>query len=123
MCTLAYERVLGGLGDDRIANSILAGVLLVGTVATALIKADYRSVSQFDCASNPIEVRARNNRGDWPRSDRFGDCFLASSFGLVGMTTAVKQLKQVVLYSGSNLQKSSHQTDMNEAKRATVYVG
>ena len=99
MCTLAYERVLGGLGDDRIANSILAGVLLVGTAATALIKADYRSVSQSisqsDCASNPIEVRARNNRGDWPRSDRFGGCFLASSFGLVGMTTAVKQPKQV----------------------------
>ena len=46
LCTLGYERVLGGLGDDRVANCILAGVLLVGTVATALIKADYRSVSQ-----------------------------------------------------------------------------
>ena len=46
LCTLGYERVLGGLGDDRIANCILAGVLLVGTVATALIKADYRSGSQ-----------------------------------------------------------------------------
>ena len=43
LCTLICERVLDGLRDDRIANSILAGVLLVGTVATALIKADYRS--------------------------------------------------------------------------------
>ena len=42
LCTLVCERVLDGLEDDRIANSILAGVLLVGTVATALIKADYR---------------------------------------------------------------------------------
>ena len=43
LCTLICERVLDGLRDDRVANSILAGVLLVGTVATALIKADYRS--------------------------------------------------------------------------------
>ena len=42
LCTLICERVLDGLRDDRVANSILAGVLLVGTVATALIKADYR---------------------------------------------------------------------------------
>jgi len=42
VCTLICERVLDGLKDDRVANSILAGVLLVGTGLTALIKADYR---------------------------------------------------------------------------------
>ena len=44
------------------------------------------------------------------RSYKFGDCFLASSFGLDGITTNAIQPRQVV-HSGSNFQKSSHQTD------------
>ena len=47
------------------------------------------------------------------RSCRFGDCFLASSLGLVGRTTVAMQPRKVV-YASSNAQKSNHQTDMNE---------
>ena len=57
-----------------------------------------------------------------PHSHWFGDCFLASSFGLVGITTAAIQPRQVV-HMCSNLQKSSHQTDANEAKRHDVLYG
>lgn len=42
LCTTASERLLEFTGDDRIANGMLAAVLLVGTIMTALIKADYR---------------------------------------------------------------------------------
>lgn len=42
LCTLAAERILGSTGDDRIANSVLALVLLLGSGLTALIKPDYR---------------------------------------------------------------------------------
>jgi hypothetical protein len=42
VCTLIAERLLDTLEDDRVANGILAGVLLVGACITALIKPDYR---------------------------------------------------------------------------------
>lgn len=39
---MAGERVLGSSGDDRVSNGMLALVLLVGTILTGLIRADYR---------------------------------------------------------------------------------
>ena len=60
------------------------------------------------------------HRGAWPRSHRFGDFFLASSFGLVGISTAAIQPRQVV-HTCNNLQKSSHQTEATEAKRHGVF--
>ncbi len=39
---MAGERLLDYSKDDRIANGMLAGVLLLGTFLTAMIKADYR---------------------------------------------------------------------------------
>merc|ERR1719220_2275902 len=41
-CTIAAEKTLSSSGDDRYANGMLAGVLLIGTLMTAMIKADYR---------------------------------------------------------------------------------
>ena len=52
---------------------------------------------------------------------RFGECFLASSFGQLGRTTDVKQPKQEV-NAGSNTQKSKHQTDLNEWSRPCVHI-
>ena len=55
------------------------------------------------------------------RSCRFGDYFLASSFGLVGRTIVAMHPRQVV-YAVSNTQKSNHQTDMNEWSGHSVYA-
>lgn len=41
-CTLGAERLLGATQDDRVANGLLAAVLLVGSGLTALIKPDYK---------------------------------------------------------------------------------
>merc|ERR1719400_275103 len=41
-CTIAAEKTLSSSGDDRYANGMLAGVLLIGTIMTAMIRADYR---------------------------------------------------------------------------------
>ena len=51
-------------------------------------------------------------------SYQIGDCFLESSFGLVVRATDAIHPRQI--HSGSNFQKSSHQTDMNDY--VTVYV-
>jgi hypothetical protein len=40
--TLVAERLLDGVDDDRVANGVLCGVLLVGVAITAAIKPDYR---------------------------------------------------------------------------------
>ena len=42
ICTMAAEQLLSHTGNDLLANGMLAGVLLLGTILTALIKADYR---------------------------------------------------------------------------------
>jgi FLVCR family feline leukemia virus subgroup C receptor-related protein len=42
ICTMAGERLLGYSGDDRVANGMLALVLLLGTILTGCIKPDYR---------------------------------------------------------------------------------
>ena len=39
---MAAEQLLSHTGKDLLANGMLAGVLLLGTILTALIKADYR---------------------------------------------------------------------------------
>jgi len=41
-CTMAAEQLLTHTKNDLIANGVLAVVLLIGTILTALIKADYR---------------------------------------------------------------------------------
>ena len=41
-CTMAAEQLLSHTGNDLLANGMLAGVLLLGTILTAFIKADYR---------------------------------------------------------------------------------
>ena len=41
-CTMAAEQLLSHTGNDLLANGMLAGVLLLGTILTALINADYR---------------------------------------------------------------------------------
>ena len=41
-CTLMSERILTLVKDDRIANGILAAILFIGAILTALIKPDYR---------------------------------------------------------------------------------
>jgi len=42
LCTIGAERLLGATNDDRVANGLLAAVLLIGSVLTALIKPDYK---------------------------------------------------------------------------------
>merc|ERR1712004_469239 len=52
-CTMAAESLLVNNEDkkeDLVANGMLAGVLLLGAIMTALIKADYRR--QAACASS-----------------------------------------------------------------------
>ena len=39
---MAAEQILSHTGNDLLANGMLAGVLLLGAILTALIKADYR---------------------------------------------------------------------------------
>ena len=39
---MAAEQLLSHTGNDLLANGMLAGVLLLGTILTALIRADYR---------------------------------------------------------------------------------
>lgn len=40
--TLVAERLLDHFDDDRVANGVLCGLLLVGVGITAFIKPDYR---------------------------------------------------------------------------------
>ena len=43
LCTMGAERLLDYTNnEDRIANGMLAAVLLIGTIMTAMIKPDYR---------------------------------------------------------------------------------
>merc|ERR1712008_512412 len=56
-CTMAAEQLLSNTGNDLLANGMLAGVLLLGTILTALIKADYRR----QAASKPQAVNGTNN--------------------------------------------------------------
>ena len=42
LCTTGAEKLFDQTKDDRLANGLLAGVLLVGSIMTALIKPDYR---------------------------------------------------------------------------------
>ena len=53
--------------------------------------------------------------------NQFGDCFLASSFGLVGRTTAHMQPRAVV-YSGSNLHVNSLQTEVHKVPCHPVHL-
>ena len=56
---MAAEQLLSHTGNDLIANGVLAGVLLIGTILTALIKADYRR----QAASKPATVVNGTNTG------------------------------------------------------------
>jgi len=56
-CTMAAEQLLSRTGNDLLANGMLAGVLLIGTILTALIRADYRR----QAASKPQAVNGTNN--------------------------------------------------------------
>jgi len=56
-CTMAAEQLLSRTGNDLLANGMLAGVLLLGTILTAFIKADYRR----QAASKPQAVNGTNN--------------------------------------------------------------
>ena len=59
-CTMGAERLLGWYPqDDRLANGVLAGVLLIGTVMTAMIKPDYRRQNAAAVNDNG-EVRTKN---------------------------------------------------------------
>ena len=54
--TIASERIIFTLEDDRIANGLLAAVLLIGTVLTAMIKPNYkRQKASYSNASTVIE--------------------------------------------------------------------
>jgi len=52
MFTLFAEWVDRASGDDRITNSCLAGILLIGTVMTTFIKSDYRRQAALNSAKN-----------------------------------------------------------------------
>ena len=53
--------MLEGTKDDRYANGCLAGVLLVGSVMTALIKADYRRQAAANSQPTKQELLAEGN--------------------------------------------------------------
>ena len=54
--TIASERIIFALKDDRIANGLLAAVLLIGTILTAMIKPNYkRQKASYSNASTVVE--------------------------------------------------------------------
>jgi len=58
-CTMAAEQLLSHTKNDLIANGMLAGVLLLGAILTALIKPDYRR----QAASKTVTVVNGTNTG------------------------------------------------------------